>query len=391
MVEVKLVPISIAVMMTLLLAYSNISIIVQGGVGKNGSTVALANAPVVLSQTTEDGEIEVRISGTSVLSPIIPFSMVVVPAFIIYRKSVEHVYENHPVLYILAFGMVAAKVTNRLVVAHMSKSELEYLDSSLIGPAMLFLNQYFNFFIQEYIVLWLCLVWVTLDLLRYCSQVCLEICDYLKIELFRIPVRPPGSYALAPGEKNGVVLTLGIVLAVGMVIGTGHLYNHHKRLGSKSREVIFSLDVVDKRRELLGSKFSTSGIQVCLYSRSAFLIELRVDQVCLYSGSAFLIELRVDQVCLLSGSACLTEHCVDQTDEDGEIKVRILLSAARNQVFQGSSHGQMVLHHWDSPNSKLLMADTLDDPHERDEFQDTFTDTLPHGDFHPLLRSQDCP
>nr|CAD7577192.1 unnamed protein product [Timema californicum] len=178
-------------------------------------------------------------SGTSVLSPIIPFSMVVVPAFIIYRKSVEHVYENHPVLYILAFGMVAAKVTNRLVVAHMSKSELEYLDSSLIGPAMLFLNQYFNFFIQEYIVLWLCLVWVTLDLLRYCSQVCLEICDYLKIELFRIPVRPLGSYALAPGEKN--------------------------------------------------------------------------------------------------------------------------------------------------------VADILDDPHERDEFQDTFTDTLPHGDFHPLLRSQDCP
>ena len=54
--------------------------------------------------------------GTSVLSPIIPFSFVVVPAFIIYRKSAEHVYENHPALYILAFGMVAAKVTNRLVV-----------------------------------------------------------------------------------------------------------------------------------------------------------------------------------------------------------------------------------------------------------------------------------
>lgn len=54
--------------------------------------------------------------GTSVLSPIIPFSFVVVPAFIIYRKSAEHVYENHPALYILSFGMVAAKVTNRLVV-----------------------------------------------------------------------------------------------------------------------------------------------------------------------------------------------------------------------------------------------------------------------------------
>jgi hypothetical protein len=54
--------------------------------------------------------------GTSVLSPIIPFGFVVVPAYTIYRKSAEHVYENHPALYILAFGMVAAKVTNKLVV-----------------------------------------------------------------------------------------------------------------------------------------------------------------------------------------------------------------------------------------------------------------------------------
>ncbi|XP_076240632.1 choline/ethanolaminephosphotransferase 1 bbc isoform X3 [Calliopsis andreniformis] len=138
----------------------------SGGIGKNGSTIA----------------------GTSVLSPIIPFSFVVVPAFIIYRKSAEHVYENHPALYILAFGMVAAKVTNRLVVAHMTKNEMQYLDSSLIGPAMLFLNQYFNFFIKEYYVLWLCFIWVTLDLLRYSAQICLEICDHMKIKLFRIPL-----------------------------------------------------------------------------------------------------------------------------------------------------------------------------------------------------------
>ncbi|KAL6445820.1 hypothetical protein ACFW04_000918 [Cataglyphis niger] len=137
----------------------------SGGIGKNGSTIA----------------------GTSVLSPIIPFSFVIVPAFIIYRKSAEHVYENHPALYILAFGMVAAKVTNRLVVAHMTKNEMQYLDSSLIGPAMLFLNQYFNFFIKEYYVLWLCFIWVTLDLFRYSAQVCLEICDHMKIKLFRIP------------------------------------------------------------------------------------------------------------------------------------------------------------------------------------------------------------
>ncbi|XP_058810788.1 cholinephosphotransferase 1 isoform X2 [Phymastichus coffea] len=164
--NVKIFPLWGAVGVAALLALSSMSVILAGGVGKNGSTVA----------------------GTSVLSPIIPFSFVVVPAFIIYRKSAEHVYENHPALYILAFGMVAAKVTNRLVVAHMTKSEMQYLDSSLIGPAMLFLNQYFNFFIKEYYVLWLCFIWVTFDLLRYSAQVCLEICDHMNIELFRIPV-----------------------------------------------------------------------------------------------------------------------------------------------------------------------------------------------------------
>uniref|UniRef100_A0A6M2DVT2 diacylglycerol cholinephosphotransferase n=1 Tax=Xenopsylla cheopis TaxID=163159 RepID=A0A6M2DVT2_XENCH len=141
---------------------------VAGGVGKNGSTVA----------------------GTSVLSPIIPFSLVVIPAFIICQKSPDHIFENHPALYILAFGMVAAKVTNRLVVAHMTKSEMEYLDWALLGPSLLFLNQYFNNFVNEYYVLCLCLVLSTFDLMRYCAQVCLEICEHLRIQLFKIPYPP---------------------------------------------------------------------------------------------------------------------------------------------------------------------------------------------------------
>lgn len=40
----------------------------------------------------------------------------------------------------------------------MTKSEMEYMDWSLLGPAMLFLNQYFNTFINEFIVLWMCMV-----------------------------------------------------------------------------------------------------------------------------------------------------------------------------------------------------------------------------------------
>ncbi|KAG7305810.1 hypothetical protein JYU34_009957 [Plutella xylostella] len=153
-------------------------LITRGGVGKNGSTVA----------------------GTSILSPVIPFSLVVVPAFIIFQKSESLVYETHPILYILTFGMVAAKVTNRLVVAHMTKSEMQYYDWSLLGPAMLFLNQYFNNAIPEYYVLWLATIWVCVDLVRYCGQICTEICDHLKIHLFKIPFPPPAS---PPHDRNG--------------------------------------------------------------------------------------------------------------------------------------------------------------------------------------------
>ncbi|XP_049268720.1 cholinephosphotransferase 1 isoform X6 [Rhipicephalus sanguineus] len=144
--------------------FSYAGTIFTGGVGKNGSTVA----------------------GTSVLSPSIPIALVVVPAFIIYQKSSTSIYENHPCLYIIAFGMVAAKVTNRLVVAHMCRSEMDYMDSALLGPGMLFLNQYFNTFINEYIILLVCLVYSVADLLHYSVIVCNQICAHLQIPLLRI-------------------------------------------------------------------------------------------------------------------------------------------------------------------------------------------------------------
>ncbi|XP_050300421.1 choline/ethanolaminephosphotransferase 1 isoform X5 [Anthonomus grandis grandis] len=182
-IEVKLIPIGIACVVALILAQANITVILAGGVGKNGSTVA----------------------GTSVLSPVIPILLVVLPAFIIYKKSEQLIYQSHPVLYIFTFGLVAAKVTNRLVVAHMTKSEMEMWDYSLVGPAMLFFNQYFNTFINEYVVLWLALVWVTLDLLIYCYRVCHEICAYLRVELFRIPYPggPQKVYAEQPSMQHG--------------------------------------------------------------------------------------------------------------------------------------------------------------------------------------------
>ncbi|XP_034237634.1 choline/ethanolaminephosphotransferase 1 isoform X5 [Thrips palmi] len=202
--------------------------------------------------------------GTSVLSPIIPFGLVVVPAYIIYRKSVQAVYENNPVLYIMAFGMVAAKVTNRLVVAHMTKNEMEYFDSALIGPLMLFLNQYFNFYISEYIVLWMCLIWVLFDLMRYCSAVCLEICNYLRIQLFRIPVGGGPVPVIQSGQvptsdKNGAASAQGLTRTSvssgsSLLSGTSRLLSRqgqggHSGIGGQAASRGSSESLVDLRTE----------------------------------------------------------------------------------------------------------------------------------------------
>nr|NP_001260955.1 bb in a boxcar, isoform E [Drosophila melanogaster]AGB93487.1 bb in a boxcar, isoform E [Drosophila melanogaster] len=131
--------------------------------------------------------------GTSVLSPSIPLTLVVLPALMIAQKSPQNLFTEHASVYIMAFGMVAAKVTNKLVIAHMTKAEMEYLDWSLLGPSLLFLNQYFNCIVPEIWLLWFTLIWGTQDLLRYCAQVCLEICQHLRIDLFRIPYTPKGA------------------------------------------------------------------------------------------------------------------------------------------------------------------------------------------------------
>lgn len=43
-------------------------------------------------------------------------------------------------------------------VAHMTKSEMYLHDLAFLGPGLLFLDQYFNSFIDEYLVLWIALV-----------------------------------------------------------------------------------------------------------------------------------------------------------------------------------------------------------------------------------------
>ncbi|GCC21382.1 hypothetical protein chiPu_0019852 [Chiloscyllium punctatum] len=127
-----------------------------------------------------------NIMGTSVLSPFLHIGAVITLALMIYKKSTSRLFENNPCLYILAFGFVSAKITNKLVVAHMTKSEMHLQDTAFVGPGLLFLDQYFNSFINEYLVLWIALVWSLFDLIRYSVGVCNQIASHLHINIFKI-------------------------------------------------------------------------------------------------------------------------------------------------------------------------------------------------------------
>jgi len=165
--------------------------IFTGGAGKNGATVA----------------------GTSVLSPASPLFLLVIPAWVIAYKSDQNIYHDHPILYVLLFGLVGAKITNRLVVAHMCKGEITHRDACMLAPLLLILNQYFNTLIPEIILLYVSLIWVLVDLIFYCSKVCLEICSYLEVNLFTIPYDggAASSSHNSANSQNGNASTSGPV------------------------------------------------------------------------------------------------------------------------------------------------------------------------------------
>ncbi|KAB5536705.1 hypothetical protein PHYPO_G00110530 [Pangasianodon hypophthalmus] len=163
-IQMKIIPALCTFVGAVICCTNYFRVIFTGGVGKNGSTIA----------------------GTSVLSPVLHIGSVILLAMMIYKKSAIQLFEKHPCLYILAFGFVSAKITNKLVVAHMTKSEMHLHDVAFLGPGLLFLNQYFNSFIDEYVVLWIALVLSLFDLVRYCVSVCNQIASHLHIFIFKI-------------------------------------------------------------------------------------------------------------------------------------------------------------------------------------------------------------
>ncbi|XP_053966404.1 cholinephosphotransferase 1 isoform X1 [Anastrepha ludens] len=232
------------------------SVILAGGVGKNGSTVAIPilgcelrtlslyaifgvyiffichNMQAIMTEGC--GKNGSSVAGTSVLSPSIPLTLVILPALIIAQKSPQNIFTDHSSLYILAFGMVAAKVTNKLVIAHMTKAEMEYLDWSQLGPALLFFNQYFNCVLPEIWLLWFTFVWGAQDLGRYCSKVCVEICNHLHINLFTIPHPVKNAPQTVSQGTNAPTTSMSMVTAAAASASAGATHDkngatHHRK------------------------------------------------------------------------------------------------------------------------------------------------------------------
>ncbi|XP_062854775.1 choline/ethanolaminephosphotransferase 1a isoform X2 [Trichomycterus rosablanca] len=145
-------------------------VIFSGGMGKNGSTVA----------------------GTSVLSPALHMGVLLVLALLVYKLSSQQLFETNPCVFVLAFGFSSAKLTNRLVVAHMTKSKMQLFDVTVVVPVLLCINQYCNSVFSERLLLWAALVVSVCDLVCYSTSVCKQISSHLNISVFSLQ-RPKPS------------------------------------------------------------------------------------------------------------------------------------------------------------------------------------------------------
>lgn len=162
--EFRYVPMVVGMIGTFFSIMRNISTISQGGKGKNGSSVA----------------------NTSIVFPIFPMLLFLFLSFSIANTSKDDLYGSHICTYLIAFGLVWVKICIKLIVAHMTKGEIFLLDTALIGPTFLFLNQYFNYLIPEIYLLLFTLVIAAYDLIKYCSKTCYQICTHMDIFLFKI-------------------------------------------------------------------------------------------------------------------------------------------------------------------------------------------------------------
>ncbi|ESN90929.1 hypothetical protein HELRODRAFT_116477 [Helobdella robusta] len=131
--------------------------------------------------------------------PAIPLLILITFGVVCCIFSKSRVMQNNLVLYHFMFGVVITKLCCRVLVSHMTKSEMCLVDSIFISPCLLFLVQMCQV-ASEDLMLWIAFIYAWMNLLVYVHQVCSDICDYLNIYCFSITHH--NSNDVQPSKKS---------------------------------------------------------------------------------------------------------------------------------------------------------------------------------------------
>lgn len=119
----KLLPVTFCLLICLFYTFRHLSsIMVEGGVGRNGSTLA----------------------GTSVLSPLVPIGCSLSVGVSVMKNSRMVILNSHPLLFTTTYIITILKITIQVIISHMSQSAMILCDPILLGPIAHLIGQYFN-------------------------------------------------------------------------------------------------------------------------------------------------------------------------------------------------------------------------------------------------------
>eukprot|EP00045_Choanoeca_perplexa_P011807 m.126495 g.126495 ORF g.126495 m.126495 type:complete len:380 (+) comp15774_c0_seq9:88-1227(+) len=133
--------------------------ILEGGPGPDGTTIA----------------------ETSVLSPLMPLFAMLMG---INHMQSYSCYEEMPTVFLLGAGCTTAKLTCKLIVAHMSASKLDQFDVVHLVPVVFMMTEFTGLSPTHRAML--CIAFWAIDLVMYGVCVVLDLCDYLDIGCFYI-------------------------------------------------------------------------------------------------------------------------------------------------------------------------------------------------------------
>eukprot|EP00042_Codosiga_hollandica_P028399 m.149249 g.149249 ORF g.149249 m.149249 type:complete len:384 (-) comp52758_c0_seq1:94-1245(-) len=155
--------------------------------------MVLSAGAAILGHTNHIFKDGIGVEGTSVaesscLAPLIPLIGFLFSFYHIMSFGVDAASYR----FLFAAGFAASKLSNKLILGHMSKSPLPQFDVNLLVPLMFTVNYRLDIgFDPEFLVLVSCFIYLV-TLVVYWSQVCFELASHLQIRVLTIdaPSKP---------------------------------------------------------------------------------------------------------------------------------------------------------------------------------------------------------